>query len=89
MIQIRPQMRILLAIKPVDFRKGIDGLAAVSRRPALRHEKERETSGLNTRFPSERDPGAPACCRLAGAALPKPTTGRRSDPPVSTPRKGT
>ena len=29
MIQITPQMRILLAIEPVDFRKGIDGLAAV------------------------------------------------------------
>lgn len=31
MIQITPQMRILLAIDPVDFRKGIDGLAAVCR----------------------------------------------------------
>jgi transposase len=29
MIQITPQMRILLAVDPVDFRKGIDGLAAV------------------------------------------------------------
>ena len=31
MIQITPQMRILLAIEPVDFRKGIDGLAALCR----------------------------------------------------------
>ena len=31
MIQVTPQMRILLAIEPVDFRKGIDGLAAVCR----------------------------------------------------------
>ena len=31
MIQVTPQMRILLAIAPVDFRKGIDGLAAVCR----------------------------------------------------------
>jgi transposase len=31
MIQITPQMRILLAVKPVDFRKGIDGLAAICR----------------------------------------------------------
>jgi transposase len=31
MIQITPQTRILLAIEPVDFRKGIDGLAAVCR----------------------------------------------------------
>ncbi len=31
MIQITPQMRIFLAVEPVDFRKGIDGLAAVCR----------------------------------------------------------
>jgi transposase len=31
-IQIIPQMRILLAVAPVDFRKGIDGLAGVCRR---------------------------------------------------------
>jgi transposase len=27
MIQITPQMRILVAVEPVDFRAGIDGLA--------------------------------------------------------------
>ena len=31
MIQITPQMRILLAVQSVDFRKGIDGLAALCR----------------------------------------------------------
>jgi len=31
MIQITPQMRILLAVERVDFRKGIDGLAAFCR----------------------------------------------------------
>ena len=31
MIQITPQMRILVAIEPCDFRKGIDGLARVCR----------------------------------------------------------
>jgi transposase len=31
MIQITPQMRILVALEPVDFRKGIDGLAALCR----------------------------------------------------------
>jgi transposase len=31
MIQITPHMRILVAVEPVDFRKGIDGLAAVCR----------------------------------------------------------
>ena len=31
MIQITPHMRILVAIEPVDLRKGIDGLAAFCR----------------------------------------------------------
>jgi transposase len=32
MIQITPHMRILLAVDAVDFRRGIDGLAAVCRK---------------------------------------------------------
>lgn len=31
MIQITPQMRILMAVEAVDFRKGIDGLCGVCR----------------------------------------------------------
>jgi len=31
MIQITPHMRILLAVDPVDFRKGIDGLSGICR----------------------------------------------------------
>jgi len=31
MIQVTPHMRIMLAIEPADFRKGIDGLAGVCR----------------------------------------------------------
>lgn len=31
MIQVTPQLRILIAIEPVDFRKGIDGLSQVVR----------------------------------------------------------
>ena len=31
MIQITPQMRILVALAPADFRRGIDGLAQVCR----------------------------------------------------------
>ena len=31
MIAVMPQMRLLVAIEPVDFRKGIDGLVAVCR----------------------------------------------------------
>ena len=29
MIQVTPQMRILVALEPADFRRGIDGLARV------------------------------------------------------------
>jgi transposase len=31
MIQLTAHMRIMVAVSPVDFRKGIDGLAAVCR----------------------------------------------------------
>ena len=31
MLQLTPQSRIFLALAPVDFRKGMDGLAAVCR----------------------------------------------------------
>ncbi len=31
MIQIAPQMRVLVAVEPVDFRRGIDGLARTCR----------------------------------------------------------
>ncbi len=29
MLQVTPQMRLMVAIEPVDFRKGIDGLVAL------------------------------------------------------------
>ena len=32
MIQLTPQMRILVAIEPADFRKGIDGLCGLCRK---------------------------------------------------------
>lgn len=32
MIQVTPHMRILLAIEPADFRKGIDGLAGICKK---------------------------------------------------------
>ena len=37
MIQITPQMRVLIAVEPADFRRGIDGLAQVCR-SALRSD---------------------------------------------------
>ena len=36
MIQITPQMRILVAVEPADFRKGIDGLARLCRQALQR-----------------------------------------------------
>ena len=36
MIQVTPQMRILVAVEPADFRKGIDGLAKVCREELAR-----------------------------------------------------
>lgn len=37
MIQVTPQMRVLVAVAPVDFRRGIDGLASLCR-AVLREE---------------------------------------------------
>jgi len=37
MIQITPQMRVVVAIEPADFRKGIDGLAQLCKE-VLRHD---------------------------------------------------
>ena len=31
MIQVTPQMKILVAVNPADFRKGIDGIARLCR----------------------------------------------------------
>jgi len=37
MLQITPQMKILVAIEPADFRRGIDGLARICR-DTLQHD---------------------------------------------------
>lgn len=37
MLQITPQMKILVAVEPVDFRRGIDGLARLCR-DTLQHD---------------------------------------------------
>ena len=36
MIQTSPTLRILVAVEPVDFRRGIDGLAAICRQQLAR-----------------------------------------------------
>ena len=40
MIQLTHQMRILVAIEPADFRRGIDGLARLCREKTERLKKD-------------------------------------------------
>jgi hypothetical protein len=35
MIQVTPQTKVLVAVEPVDFRKGIDGLVRLCRHMAI------------------------------------------------------
>ena len=49
MLQLTPQSRIFVVIEPVDFRKGIDGLAAVCRQ-VLGDNRLLPTSVRETRF---------------------------------------
>jgi transposase len=42
MIQVTPHMRIVVAVKPVDFRNGIDGLVRICKEVL----KENRGSGL-------------------------------------------
>lgn len=39
MIQITPQMRVVVAIEPADFRRGIDGLARLCK-DVLKHDPQ-------------------------------------------------
>jgi transposase len=50
MIQVTPQMRIMVAVEPADFRCGIDGLARVCRE----HLKENPFSGALYVFRNRR-----------------------------------
>jgi transposase len=50
MIALAPQMRILVAVEPVDFRNGIDGLGGVCRR----HLREDPLSGCVFVFRNRR-----------------------------------
>ena len=50
MIQVTPQMRIMVAVDPVDFRRGIDGLARVCKE----HLKENPFSGALYVFRNRR-----------------------------------
>ena len=61
MIQITPHMRILVAVEPTDFRKGIDGLVALPTRDVevgqwrIRHDfhTERPHQGQRARRPGD------------------------------------
>jgi hypothetical protein len=71
MIAATPHMRILLVVAPVDFRKGIDGLAAV-----CRHEPLSIVQGA---VPSMEL--GPAQRGAAGHGLPEPDAGAASGGP--------
>lgn len=49
MLQLTPQSRILLALAPVDFRNGIDGLAAACRRNFARNPLDGAIYGFRNR----------------------------------------
>ena len=49
MLQLTPQSRIFLAMQPVDFRKGIDGLAAVCRQVLGEKRSEERRVGKECR----------------------------------------
>ena len=50
MLQLTPQSRIFLAIEPVDFRKGMDGLAANPRSGAIYVFRNRAGTALKLLF---------------------------------------
>jgi transposase len=50
MLQLTPQSRIFLATPPVDFRKGIDGLAAVCRQVLGENPLEGAVYGFRNRM---------------------------------------
>jgi transposase len=75
MLQLTPQSRIFVAVEPVDFRKGIDGLGGLCRR-ALAHNpldgaiyvfRNRAGTGLKIRPPdlAPRCYGHPRAAKLA------------------------
>ena len=49
MRQLTPQSRIFLALEPVDFRRGIDGLAAVCRQQLSPNPLEGAVYGFRNR----------------------------------------
>jgi hypothetical protein len=63
MLQIAPQMKILVAVEPADFRRGIDGLArlcqeALAARPVRRRRRRLpQSQGDGGEGPDVRRPG--------------------------------
>ena len=82
MIQVTPQLRILVAVDPTDFRKGIDGLARVCQdgargRPLLRRPvRLPQPPRHRAQAPRVRLVRGSGCarsgCRLAGSASGQP-----------------
>ena len=80
MIQLTPHMRVLVAVEPVDFRRGIDGLVGLSRN-ALRADPRGlgNQDGMETllRFRG-RDYGAPEVAQIRELIAAHPTASRRA-----------
>jgi hypothetical protein len=97
MIQITPQMRILVAIEPVDFRKGIDGIARICQE-ALRQDpfcgavfvfRNRRATALKVYgHPSDRGGQDTGGASVAGSSLGGQSRNRGGGAPVAAGRPG-
>jgi len=82
MLQLTPQSRIFLAVHPVDFRKGIDGLAALCRQSWKRSCGIGGFRGVTERVKRAKD--VPSVSSDPGVAR-RPRLWRTQEPPQSRP----
>ena len=81
MIPVPPGVRVLVATRPVNFRKGADSLAALAKETLA----QEPFSGAVLVFRSRRADGsrswcgtAPVCCWYGNGSNRAPSNGRRS-----------
>ena len=66
MLQVTPQMRVLVAVTPIDFRRGIDGLAQVVREQLAADPFSGAVFVFRRPRPRGRWSGRRSLCREAG-----------------------